>query len=80
MRVAGHADRVAWKGHRGDNLTLSDARARAVVIALTRLGVAPNSIRRTAFGDTKPLDARASEDAYRLNRRVEVSVEWRGDP
>ena len=79
VRVSGHADRVGWKGNRGDNLTLSDDRARAVVRALGQLGILPERIRRTAFGDAKPLDARASEEAYRRNRRVEVRVDLTGD-
>jgi outer membrane protein OmpA-like peptidoglycan-associated protein len=79
VRVAGHADRMAWKGNRGDNLALSDDRANTVVRALGKLGIAPDRIRRTAFGDAKPLDDRASEEAYRRNRRVEVRVELTGD-
>jgi outer membrane protein OmpA-like peptidoglycan-associated protein len=79
VRVAGHADRTAWKANRGDNMTLSDLRATAVVRALGQLGVPPARIKRVAFGDTKPLDDRASEDAYRRNRRVEVRVDLMGE-
>lgn len=79
VRIEGHADRLAWRGGRGDNLTLSDDRASTVVRSLIKLGVPPDRIRRAAFGDTKPVDDRASEEAYRRNRRVEVRVDPRGD-
>ena len=78
-RIFGHADRVAWKGNRGDNMTLSENRALAVGRALGKLGIAPDRIRRAAFGDTRPVDDRATEDAYRRNRRVEVRVDLTGD-
>jgi outer membrane protein OmpA-like peptidoglycan-associated protein len=79
VRVAGHADRTAWKTSHGDNMTLSDARASAVVRALGQLGVPAARIKRAAFGDTKPIDDRASEDAYRRNRRVEVRLDLAGE-
>lgn len=78
-RISGHADRMGWKANRGDNLTLSENRARAVERALGRLGIAPDRIKRAAFGDTRPVDERTTEDAYRRNRRVEVRVESTGD-
>ena len=78
-RIGGHADRLAWKGNRGDNMTLSENRALAVARALGKLGIAPDRIRRDAFGDSRPVDDRATEDAYRRNRRVEVRVEFTGD-
>jgi outer membrane protein OmpA-like peptidoglycan-associated protein len=80
VRIFGHADRLAWKGNRGDNLSLSEDRALAVSRALRSLGVPPNRIRRAALGDTQPVDDRAMEEAYRRNRRVEVRVERTGEP
>ena len=78
VRISGHADRVPWKANRGNNMTLSDERAAAVVRALGRLGVPSDRIRRVAFGDTRPIDDRSSEEAYRRNRRVEVRVDRTG--
>jgi outer membrane protein OmpA-like peptidoglycan-associated protein len=80
VQIGGHADRLAWKGNRGDNLTLSEDRAGAVARALSKLGVPADRIRRLAFGDTRPVDERSTEDAYRRNRRVEVHIEMRGGP
>jgi outer membrane protein OmpA-like peptidoglycan-associated protein len=74
VQIGGHADRLAWKGNRGNNLSLSEDRAVAVARALSKLGVPPDRIRRVAFGDTRPIDERTTEDAYRRNRRVEVRI------
>jgi len=79
VRIGGHADRMPWKANRGSNMALSDDRAAAVVRVLGRLGVKPDRIRRVAFGDTRPVDDRTMEEAYRRNRRVEVRVEHTGD-
>jgi len=79
LRIFGHADRMLWKANRGNNLTLSEDRALAVTRALGKLGVPPDRIRRAAFGDTRPVDDRSTEEAYRRNRRVEVRIEPTGD-
>jgi outer membrane protein OmpA-like peptidoglycan-associated protein len=79
VKISGHADRMAWKANRGDNLTLSEDRALAVARALGKLGIPAGRIRRVAFADTRPVDDRATEEAYRRNRRVEVRVEPNGE-
>jgi peptidoglycan-associated lipoprotein len=79
VRIGGHADRLAWKANRGNNLSLSEDRSLAVARALGKLGVPPDRIRRAAFGDTRPVDDRSTEDAHRRNRRVEVRVDLTGD-
>jgi outer membrane protein OmpA-like peptidoglycan-associated protein len=79
IRIVGHADRLAWKANRGNNYTLSEDRAVAVSRVLGKLGIAPDRIKRAALGDTRPVDDRATEDAYRRNRRVEVRIERMGD-
>jgi len=79
VRIGGHADRMAWKGNRSSNLALSEDRAAAVARALGALGVKAERIRRTAFGDKRPVDDRATEDAYQRNRRVELRIVHPGD-
>jgi chemotaxis protein MotB len=79
IRVDGHADRTGWKGNSGSNLVLSDERAVAVVRALVKLGAARDRIRPAAFGDARPVDDRATEEAFRRNRRVEVRIDLTGD-
>lgn len=79
VRIFGHADRMAWKANRGNNQTLSEDRAAAVARVLDKLGVRADRIRRAAFGDTRPVDERSTEDAFQRNRRVEVRVERTGE-
>jgi outer membrane protein OmpA-like peptidoglycan-associated protein len=78
VRVDGHADRTGWKRN-GNNLALSDERAAAIVRALDELGVPRDRIRTAAFGDTRPVDDRPTEEALRRNRRAEVRIELTGD-
>src|SRR5687768_14647926 len=78
VRVEGHADRTGWK-RQGNNLALSEERAAAVVGALGELGIARDRIRTAAFGDTRPVDDRPTEEAFRRNRRAEARIELTGD-
>jgi outer membrane protein OmpA-like peptidoglycan-associated protein len=79
VRVDGHADRTGWKDNKGSNLYLSDGRAAAVAEALGKLGIPRDRIRTAAFGDTRPVDDRSTEEAFRRNRRAEVRIERTGD-
>ena len=84
VRVDGHADRTGWEGsnweqNRGNNLALSEARAGAIVQVLGTLGVPRDRIRAAAFGDTRPVDDRWTDEAFRRNRRAEVRIERTGD-
>jgi outer membrane protein OmpA-like peptidoglycan-associated protein len=78
VRVDGHADRAGWIG-KGSNLVLSEARAGAIVGALVKLGIPAERIRTAAYGDTRPVDDRSTEEAFRQNRRAEVRIELTGD-
>jgi outer membrane protein OmpA-like peptidoglycan-associated protein len=78
VRVEGHADRTGWKENMGSNLALSDARAAAIVAALGKLGIPRERIRTAAFGDTRPVDDRPTEEAFRRNRRAEVRIDLTG--
>ena len=84
VRVDGHADRTGWEGNnwegnRRSNLVLSEERAGVIVRALATLGVPRDRIRAAAFGDTRPVDDRWTEEAFRRNRRAEVRIELTGD-
>jgi peptidoglycan-associated lipoprotein len=78
VRVDGHADRTGWK-RKGSNLALSDERAAAIVRALGEFGIPRDRIRTAAFGDTRPVDDRPTEEAFQRNRRAEVRIELTGD-
>jgi flagellar motor protein MotB len=78
VRVDGHADRTVWVDNKRSNYALSYDRAAAIVRELGKLGIPRDRIRATAFGDTRPVDDRSTEEAYRRNRRVEVRIELTG--
>jgi OOP family OmpA-OmpF porin len=72
--------RVSIEGHtnsdgaRDRNLTLSEARARAVLNALTARGLPGDRFQAVGFGPDKPLIPHGSEEARERNRRVQFSV------
>jgi len=67
--VHGHTDSTASAGY---NQTLSEARARAVCDYFARQGVAPERIRATGFGETRPAAANDTPEGRALNRRAEI--------
>jgi hypothetical protein len=84
VRVNGHSDRTgwegnSWEGNRRHNLVLSEERAAVIVLALGKLGIPRERIRAAAFGDTRPVDDRWTDEAFQRNRRVEVLIERTGD-
>jgi len=69
IEVSGHTDDV---GDDQYNLELSKKRAKAVADYLLAKKIDSSRIRSFGFGETQPLLHSASEDARKLNRRVEV--------
>ena len=75
LRVDGHTDRVPIKTWAYEsNWELSTARATAVVKFLVRLGLAPEHLAATGFGEYRALDPRDDEIAFRRNRRIEFKL------
>ena len=75
LRVDGHTDRVPIKTWAYEsNWELSTARATSVVKFLVRLGLAPERLAATGFGEYRALDPRDDEIAYRRNRRIEFKL------
>ncbi len=75
LRVDGHTDRVPIKTWAYEsNWELSTARATSVVKFLVRLGLAPEHLAATGFGEYRALDPRDDEIAYRRNRRIEFKL------
>ncbi len=70
VMLAGHADE---QGGREYNLALGQKRAEAVRQRLTFLGVPDRQIEAVSFGEEKPVATGSGEDAYRQNRRAEIS-------
>jgi len=71
LECGGHADA---RGPAGYNLRLTQARADAVMEALTDKKVAANRLRSAGYGESCPLDSKEDEVAYAQNRRVEFTV------
>lgn len=63
------------RGTEAYNVSLSRRRGAAVSAVLKASGVPLDAIRVNAYGETRPADAAASEQAYSMNRRVEVRVQ-----
>ncbi|AMR27199.1 hypothetical protein A0257_08875 [Hymenobacter psoromatis] len=69
LAVQGHTDNTSTPAH---NQQLSEARAQAVVAALTAQGIAASRLSASGFGQTKPLADNATEAGRAQNRRVEL--------
>ena len=66
--VGGHTDDVADEAL---NLSLSQARASAVVSVLHQLGVPFDALSAKGFGESQPIATNGTESGRQLNRRVE---------
>ena len=78
LRVDGHTDR--WPistPNFPSNWELSTARAISVVKILIELGLPPNRLAATGFGEFQPLDRGNTVGAYRRNRRIEFKLTQR---
>ena len=67
--LEGHADE---RGTREYNLALGESRAKAVADVFLGLGVSEDAIRIISYGEERPVDLEQDEDAWSLNRRVEI--------
>ncbi|MBN8608448.1 MAG: peptidoglycan-associated lipoprotein Pal [Caulobacterales bacterium] len=69
--VAGNCDE---RGTREYNLALGARRAAAVRDYLASLGVAQNRMETVSYGKERPLDARANEEAWSVNRNGHTQI------
>jgi OmpA-OmpF porin, OOP family len=67
--VEGHTDNV---GSPASNKTLSEARAKSVVSAITGQGISADRLSPTGFGQDKPIGDNNTEEGRAKNRRVEL--------
>lgn len=72
VRLEGNADE---RGSREYNIALGWKRAKAVAAILQQQGVAASQIAMVSFGKEKPVSLGHDENAYRLNRRVNLIYE-----
>ena len=78
LQVDGHTDSRPIKTARfPSNWELSAARAISVVNFLIALGIQPEHLSATGYGEFQPLDDRDDEIAHRRNRRIELKLSQR---
>ena len=78
LRVDGHTDVVPIATRQfGSNWELSTARAVSVVKYMIELGVPPERLAATGFGEFQPLTAGISPEDLRRNRRIELRFDQR---
>lgn len=71
IQLEGHTD---TRGDAKLNLKLSEQRVDAVRDYLIRRGVKKDRVKLKAFGGSQPLSKENTEEAHKLNRRVEVRI------
>ncbi|HEX6995340.1 MAG TPA: peptidoglycan-associated lipoprotein Pal [Gammaproteobacteria bacterium] len=69
VRLEGHADE---RGSREYNIGLGERRAQAVRRILMLQGASAEQVSTVSYGEERPAALGSDEEAYRLNRRVEI--------
>ena len=68
LLVEGHCDE---RGTEDYNISLGERRALAVADELSRLGISPDRLRTTSYGEKLPMSGGSTEQSYAQNRRGE---------
>jgi outer membrane protein OmpA-like peptidoglycan-associated protein len=71
LEIQGHTDNVGGVEY---NITLSEARAKAVYDAIISRGVEPSRLRYRGFGFSRPITTNDTEEGRARNRRTEFVV------
>ena len=71
VTIEGHTD---IRGTREVNMELSQARAQTIVSVFIEKGINREKMSAQGFGPDKPLDDRRIQEAYQVNRRVELHL------
>ena len=69
LRLEGNTDE---RGSREYNIGLGERRAQSVRRALMLQGAAANQLTTVSYGEERPASTGSNEEAWRLNRRVEL--------
>lgn len=78
LQVDGHTDNIPLRaGRYRDNWDLSTERALSVVRFLRDQGLPANRLAAAGYGEFQPLDSRDTNDARRVNRRIELKITQR---
>jgi OOP family OmpA-OmpF porin len=71
IQLEGHTDP---QGNPKRNMILSQQRVDAVKAYLIKKGANKNKVKTKAFGGTQPLSMENTDEAHRMNRRVQVRI------
>lgn len=71
IEVAGHTDS---QGTSRNNQTLSEDRAKAVLVALRERGVDVSTMKAVGYGEEKPVADNGDEEGREANRRIEFTL------
>jgi chemotaxis protein MotB len=75
LQVNGHTDRrPVVNSPYASNWELSQARALSVVRVLIAEGIPPERLLAAGYAEFQPLDPADSEEAYQVNRRIELKL------
>jgi chemotaxis protein MotB len=78
--VGGHTDSSPTSSFTS-NWELSAARASSVIREMMQAGLSdPNRLELRAYSDTRPVASNATVDGRSMNRRMEITVDFDGDP
>jgi len=76
VRIEGHTDSIPINSPRfPSNWELSSARAVTVARYFQRLGLPPERIAATGYGEYRPIADNGTEEGRKLNRRVEIYLQ-----
>ena len=76
LRIDGHTDqRPVGRQSFATNRNLGAARAIEVVEVLIEAGLPPERLLPASFGEFRPLQSGDSEEAHRINRRIELQLD-----
>lgn len=71
VEIQGHTDN---SGNPGENMELSERRARSVVDYLLERGILPGRLQAKGYGDTRPVADNKTVEGRRLNRRTTIKI------
>ena len=71
IEVAGHTDS---QGTERNNRTLSEDRAKAVLVALAESGVDVSTLKAVGYGEDNPIADNGTEEGREANRRIEFTL------
>jgi OOP family OmpA-OmpF porin len=71
IEVAGHTDS---QGTERNNRTLSEDRAKAVLVALAESGVDVSTLKAVGYGEDNPIADNATQEGREANRRIEFTL------